>query len=288
MELKSVLRSAFMALLVGTLISACHTDQPADIGGNGLSYQRADSVLKLMTLDEKIGQMYQVSGADSATIRLIREGRVGSVLNVIDPAALNKLQEIAKKETRLGIPLIIGRDVIHGFKTIFPIPLGQAATWDPELIRKAAAVAAQEARSVGIHWTFAPMIDVSRDPRWGRIAESFGEDTYLVEKMGNAMIKGFQGDDLSKKTSLAACAKHFAAYGAVEGGRDYNSVDISMQTLYNVYLPPFKEAVNHGVATFMVSFNEINGIPSSGNEFLVRDLLKKQWKFPGPGLRFRK
>jgi beta-glucosidase len=243
--------------------------------------QRVDSLLALMTLGEKIGQLCQVSGTSTQVEEMILQGKIGSVLNEVDPATVNRLQKIAREKSRLGIPLIIGRDVIHGFKTIFPIPLGMAATWNPELIEKGAAVAASEAASVGIRWTFAPMLDVSRDARWGRVAESFGEDTYLCTRMGSAMIKGFQGENLADRNSIAACAKHFAAYGAAEGGRDYNSVDMSMQTLFNVYLPPFNKAVDEGVATFMVSFNEINGIPSTGNIWLVRDMLKDKWHFNG-------
>jgi beta-glucosidase len=243
---------------------------------------RIDSLLSIMTLDEKIGQTFQISGGGEETEALLRDGKLGSLINVTDARELNRIQQIAINESRLGIPLLIGRDVIHGFKTILPVPLGQAASWNGELIRAGAAVAASEARSVGIHWTFAPMLDVSRDARWGRIAESLGEDTYLTQVLGMEMIKGFQGDTLADASTLAACAKHFAAYGAAEGGRDYNSVDISMETLHNVYLPPFKSAVDAGAASFMVSFNEINGIPSSGNETLVRGILKDHWKFKGP------
>jgi beta-glucosidase len=243
--------------------------------------QRVDSLLVLMTIDEKIGQFCQVSGTSAEVEEMIRQGKIGSVLNEVNAATVNKIQKIAREESRLGIPILIGRDVIHGFKTVFPIPLGMAATWNPELIEKGAAIAAAEAASVGVRWTFAPMLDVARDARWGRIAESFGEDTYLCSRLGVAMIKGFQGNNLNNTNSIAACAKHFAAYGAAEGGRDYNTVDISIQTLYNVYLPPFKASVEAGAATFMVSFNEINGIPSSGNRMLVQDLLKDQWHFPG-------
>jgi beta-glucosidase len=264
-------------LLSGICILSCSSPEGSHSGID----QRVDSLLALMSNDEKIGQLCQVSGSGPEVEKLIREGKVGSVLNEVNPEILNRLQKIAMEESPVGIPLLVGRDVIHGFKTIFPIPLGMAATWNPELIRKGAVVAAAEAASVGIHWTFAPMLDVSRDARWGRIAESFGEDPYLCSIMGQAMIKGFQGDNLKNDKSIAACAKHFAAYGAGEGGRDYNSVDISTQTLYNVYLPPFKAALNAGVATFMVSFNEINGVPSSGNEFLVRQLLKDEWGFKG-------
>ncbi len=243
--------------------------------------ERVDSLLKKMTLEEKLGQLNQVSGSGPEVEQLIRQGKVGSILNEVNPATLNRIQKIAVEESRLGIPVIVGRDVIHGFKTIFPIPLGMAATWNPELIEQGTAVAAAEAASVGVHWTFAPMLDVSRDARWGRIAESFGEDTYLCSVMGKAMVKGFQGNDLADKKSIAACAKHFVAYGAAEGGRDYNSVELSEQTLYNVYLPPFKAALDAGAATFMTSFNDLNGIPMTGNKGMVRDLLKDKWEFNG-------
>lgn len=243
--------------------------------------QQVDSLLKLMTINEKIGQTYLVNGSGETTESLIKEGKLGSVINVIDPEVLNHLQKIAVEESRLGIPVLIGRDIIHGFNTIFPIPLGQAATWNPEIVKDAAKVAAAEARRLGIHWTFSPMLDVSRDARWGRIAESFGEDTYLTSVLGVAMVQGFQGDDLKDQKSLAACIKHFAAYGAAEGGRDYNTADMSLQTLHNVYLPPFRAAAEAGAATLMVSFNEINGIPSSGNRYLVKEVLKNDWKFDG-------
>jgi beta-glucosidase len=275
MKIKTLQNTALL-LFVFTLLS-CNSSRKCDTTID----QRVDSLLKLMTIDEKIGQLCQVSVSGQAVEDMIRRGKIGSVINEVNPITIKKLQKIAREESRLGIPLIIGRDIIHGFKTIFPIPLGMAATWNPELIEKGAAVAASEAASVGIRWTFAPMLDVSRDARWGRIAESFGEDTYLCSRMGISMIKGFQGNDLTGEHSIATCAKHFAAYGAAEGGRDYNSVDMSMQTLYNVYFPPFKAAVDAGVATFMVSFNEINGIPSSGNEWLVRDILKNDWQFRG-------
>ena len=264
-------------LLSGISIFSCSSPGGSHSGID----QRVDSLLALMTIDEKIGQTYQVSGGGESIEELIRKGGVGSVINIVDPSELNRIQKIAREESRLGIPLIVGRDVVHGFKTILPIPLGQAATWNPDIIKAGAHIAAVEARSIGVHWTFAPMLDVSRDARWGRIAECLGEDTYLTRILGTAMIEGFQGNDLKDPGTLAACAKHFAAYGAAEGGRDYNSVDISLQTLFNVYLPPFKAAVDAGSATFMVSFNEINGVPSSGNEYLVRELLKKTWGFNG-------
>jgi beta-glucosidase len=236
-----------------------------------------------MTLEEKVGQMVQMNYSEDID-RLtpsIKEGGVGSLLNVSNPEDANALQKIAVEESRLGIPLIFGRDVIHGFKTIFPIPLGQAATFDPELVQEGAAIAATEARSMGIRWTFAPMLDISRDARWGRIAESFGEDPYLAGLLGAAMVKGFQGGQLSDLTSVAACAKHYLGYGAAEAGRDYNSTTIPPFLLRNVYLRPFEEAVKAGAATLMTSFNDNDGIPSTANQFLLKDVLRNEWKFDG-------
>jgi beta-glucosidase len=251
---------------------------------NGIE-TRVDELLKRMTLQEKIGQMTQINafGAQipDALRQRIREGRLGSMLNEVDPATSQELQRIAVKESRLGIPLIMGRDVIHGYRTIFPIPLGQAATWNPELVRAAARVAAQEAAAAGFDWTFTPMLDIARDPRWGRIAEGFGEDPYLGSLLAAAMVRGFQGDDLAAPDSIAACAKHFAGYGAAEGGRDYDTVSMGEGLLRDVYLPPFKAAVDAGAATFMTSFNEINGVPSSGNPLLLRRILREEWGFKG-------
>jgi beta-glucosidase len=277
LKMKIIIVRNIFFLLTGFSLFSC---SPFKTDTSELN-QRVDSLIKLMTVEEKIGQLCQVSGSGEEIEQLIRQGKIGSILNEVNPAVINKIQKIAREESRLGIPIIIGRDVIHGFKTIFPIPLGMAATWNPALIEKGASIAGEDAASVGINWTFAPMLDVSRDARWGRIAESFGEDTYLCSRMGQAMINGFQGNNLADENSIAACAKHFAAYGAAEGGRDYNSVDISQQSLFNVYLPPFRDALDEGVATFMVSFNEINGIPSTGNENLVRNVIKDNWKFKG-------
>ncbi len=245
---------------------------------------RINELLAKMTLQEKIGQMSQFANRTEITDdfrEAIRQGKVGSILNEVDEEKLKELQRIARKESRLGIPIIIGRDVIHGFQTMMPIPLGQAASWNPELIEKGARVAAIEAASSGIHWTFAPMIDISRDPRWGRIAETLGEDSYLTSVLGNAMIKGFQGDDLSKSDSIAACAKHFAGYGYSEAGKDYAYVNISENELRNVVLPPFKAAVDANVATFMAAFSDINGVPASGNEFLMKNILRDEWNYDG-------
>jgi beta-glucosidase len=206
---------------------------------------------------------------------------VGSVLNAVDVQVVNELQRIATQESRLGIPLLMGRDVIHGFRTVLPIPLGQAAAFNPELVEQGARMSALEAAASGVNWTFAPMIDISRDPRWGRIAESFGEDPYLTSVLGVASIRGFQGDDLTRPGAIAACAKHFVGYGASEGGRDYGYVGIPDVDLRNVYLPPFKAAVDAGVATFMTAFSDVNGVPASGNAFLMRKVLRDEWRFPG-------
>lgn len=243
---------------------------------------KVETLLHKMTLEEKLGQMNQLSPWDFEDLaKRVRKGEVGSILNVVNPEEVNKIQKIAVEESRLGIPLIVSRDVIHGYKTIFPIPLGQAATFNPEVVKEGARVAAIEASADGIRWTFAPMIDVARDPRWGRIAESCGEDPYLNAIMGTAMIKGYQGDSLNDPTAIAACAKHFVAYGAAEGGRDYNSTFIPERVLRNVYLPPFKAAADAGCATFMTSFNDNDGVPSTANSFVLKDVLRKEWKYDG-------
>ncbi|PKV48611.1 beta-glucosidase [Aquimarina sp. MAR_2010_214] len=250
---------------------------------------KIDSLMVLMTLEEKIGQtVLYSSGADITGpvldknyVEYLRKGQVGAIFNATGSAYTRKLQKIAVEETRLGIPLLFGYDVIHGYKTIFPIPMGEASSWDLELMEKSARIAAIEASVEGLHWTFAPMVDIARDPRWGRISEGAGEDTYLGSLIAKARIKGFQGNDLSSKNTILACAKHYAAYGAAQAGRDYHTVDISMNTLRNVYLPPFKTAVDAGVATFMTSFNELNGIPATGNTFLLDQVLRKEWGFNG-------
>jgi len=245
--------------------------------------KRVESLLSKMTLEEKIGQMNQISpsGNIEEIVGLIKKGEVGSILNVVDASRINAIQRVAMEESRLGIPILIGRDVIHGFKTVLPIPLGQAASFNPLIVESGARMSAVEASSVGIRWTFTPMIDISRDPRWGRIAESCGEDPYLTSVIGAAMIKGFQGDSLNDQTSVAACAKHFVGYGAAEGGRDYNTTHLTERQLRNVYLIPFEAAVKQGVATFMTSFNENDGIPSSGNPFILKKVLREEWGFNG-------
>lgn len=245
--------------------------------------RKVETLLSRMTLEEKIGQMNQISsfGNIEDMSGLIKRGEIGSILNEVDPLRVNALQHIAVEESRLGIPLLIARDVIHGFKTIFPIPLGQAASFNPEIAESSARISAIEASSVGIRWTFAPMIDIARDPRWGRMAEGCGEDTYLTSVMGAAMIKGYQGDSLNDPTSIAACPKHFVGYGAAEGGRDYNSTFIPERLLRNVYLPPFEAAARAGAATYMTSFNDNDGIPSTGNKLILKDILRNEWEFDG-------
>jgi beta-glucosidase len=247
--------------------------------------ERAQTLLNEMTLTEKIGQMSQINASEGYApdylAEGLRAGRIGSVLNIVDVEVTNELQRIAVNESRLGIPLLVGRDVIHGFKTIMPIPLGQAASWNPDIVREGARVAALEAATTGVNWTFAPMIDISRDARWGRIAESLGECVLLTSELAVAMVEGFQSDDLSEPGAIAACAKHFAGYGAVESGRDYATTNIPETKLRNVYLRPFHAAVNAGVSTLMTSFSDLNGVPATGNEFLLRQVLREEWEFDG-------
>jgi beta-glucosidase len=255
--------------------------------------RKVDSVLKLMTLEEKVGQLNQYNGFWEITGPTPKEGQaakkyddlkkglVGSMLNVRGVKDVKALQKIAVEETRLGIPLIFGFDVIHGYKTISPIPLAESASWDMEAIKRSAAMAADEASAVGLNWTFAPMVDVARDARWGRVMEGAGEDTFLGSEIAVARVQGFQGTDLAATNTILACAKHFAGYGFAESGRDYNTVDVSETTLQNTIFPPFKAAVDAGVRTFMNSFNELNGIPATGNRYLQRQILKGDWNFDG-------
>ena len=246
---------------------------------------RVSALLDRMSLPEKIGQMTQLDASEERPSdylgERLRAGLLGSVLNQVDVHTVNELQRIAVEESRLGIPLLVGRDVIHGFKTVLPIPIGQAATWNPGLIREGARLAAREAATAGINWTFAPMIDISRDPRWGRIAESPGECVLLASRYAKAMVEGFQGDDVTAPGSIAACAKHFAGYGAVESGRDYATTNIPNTKLRNVHLRPFEAAVKAGAMTMMTSFSDLNGIPPTGNEWLLRDVLRDEWGFDG-------
>jgi beta-glucosidase len=252
--------------------------------------QKVDGLLKKMTLDEKIGQLNQYNGDWEATgpvtkdvedkMAAIRQGKAGSILNITGVAHTRAFQQAAM-DSRLKIPLLFGQDVIHGYSVTFPIPLAEAASWDMEAIQRCARVAATEAAAGGVHWTFAPMVDIARDPRWGRIMEGAGEDPYLGACIARARVKGFQGNGLGSLDAVMACAKHFAAYGAAIGGRDYNSVDMSLRTLWEIYLPPFKAALDAGAATFMNSFNDLNGTPATGNSYLLRDVLKGQWHFSG-------
>ena len=249
--------------------------------------KRVDSVLRLMTLEEKVGQLHQLSSDFVATGPItkdgdkqdrVRQGKVGSYLNVTGAARTRSLQEIAM-QSRLRIPLLFAQDVIHGYRTIFPIPLAEAASWDIAAMEQTARVAAIEAAASGIHWTFAPMVDIARDPRWGRVMEGAGEDSYLGSRIAAARVKGFQGKGIGSIDAVMACAKHFAAYGAAEGGRDYNTTDMSLRKLHEVYLPPFKAAAEAGVASFMNSFNDLNGIPATGSSLLQRSILKNNWKW---------
>ncbi len=244
--------------------------------------QKIEELLLKMTLDEKVGQLVQSVGMNDEKEDLIRSGSVGSVLIGLRGAEYsNSLQKIAVEESRLGIPLLFANDIIHGYHTIFPIPLGEASSWNPELVKEASSIAAFESASEGTHWTYAPMVDITRDPRWGRIMEGTGEDPFLGKIMAMAKILGFQGDDLKDKTKIAACSKHYVAYGGAEGGRDYNTVDISERTLREVYLPPFHSSTAIGVASIMSAFNDINGIPASANHFTLTEILRDEWNWDG-------
>ena len=275
--------SALVATVVVTILSM--TVNISEVVADESMDKRVNELLAQMSIEEKIGQMRQANAGHGHPPDYLgddlRSGKLGAILNIVDVETVNELQRIAVEESRLGIPLLVGRDVIHGFKTILPIPLGQAATWNPEIVEEGARVAAIEAASHGVNWTFAPMVDVTRDPRWGRIAESPGEDPFLTSAMAVAMIRGFQGDDLAAADTIAACAKHFAGYGAAESGRDYGTTNIPENELRNVYLKPFKAAVDAGVTTLMASFSDLNGVPATGNSFLMRQVLRDEWGFDG-------
>jgi beta-glucosidase len=272
----------FVAFLVTVLFMTANI---SEVIADDSIEQRVETLLAQMSIEEKIGQMRQANaGFDNPAEHLandLRAGNIGSVLNIVDVEVVNEMQRIAMEESRLGIPLLVGRDVIHGFKTVMPIPLGQSATWNPDIVKEGSRVAAIEAASHGVNWTFAPMVDVTRDPRWGRIAESPGEDSYLTSAMAVAMVQGFQGEDLAAKDTIAACAKHFAGYGAAESGRDYATTNIPENELRNVYLKPFKAAIDAGVTTIMASFSDLNGVPATGNSFLMRQVLREEWGFEG-------
>ena len=274
-------RTLILALMIA-LLPACSQQRPSTVGSDDAIEKRIDQLLARMTLSEKIGQMNQVSvGGDiSHYAEALRKGQIGSILNEVDPVKLNEYQRICVEESRLGIPLLVGRDVIHGFHTIFPIPLGLAATFDPALVEEGARIASLEATAQGVRWTFSPMLDIARDPRWGRMAEGSGEDPWLDARMAEAMVRGYQGPVLDT-TSMAACIKHFVGYGAAEGGRDYNSTFLTERQLRNVYLPPFEAAVKAGAMTLMTSFNDNDGVPSTGNAFILQDVLRGEWGFDG-------
>ncbi len=279
------------AVLLSTLPLGAHAQRrvpraPSRRGAQNDVERKVETLLARMTLEEKLGQLQQSGGdvAGKAEPRIIEEarsGRLGSTLGVRGARNANELQRVAVEGTRLKIPIIFGFDVIHGYRTIFPIPLGEAASWDPSAAERSAYVAATEARAAGLHWTFAPMVDVAHDARWGRIAEGSGEDTYLGSAFARARVRGFQGSDYSAPDRVVACAKHFVAYGAAEGGRDYNTTDMSEQRLREVYLPPFKAAVDAGVGTLMSAFNDLNGVPTSGNRSTLTNILRGEWGFDG-------
>ena len=289
-----LMRYASVIVLIFIIFLSCTSTKKVSVIPSKSSIDfRVDSLLKLMTLKEKIGQLNQYNGFWDITGPTPKEGQaakkyqdlkngyVGAMLNVKGVKEVKTLQKIAVEQTRLHIPLLFGFDVIHGYKTISPIPLAEAASWDLNAIKKSAAIAAEEASAAGINWTFAPMIDISRDARWGRVMEGAGEDSYLGSKIAVARVQGFQGNDFSANKTILACAKHFAGYAFAESGRDYNSVDVSEETLQNVIFPPFKAVADAGVRTFMNSFNELNGIPATGNSYLQRKILKGDWNFKG-------
>jgi len=283
----------FVVSIISLMMIQLSCAQKKDITVSKNKDSKVESLLSQMTLDEKVGQMNQYNGFWDATgpapsggdskmkYDHLKSGKVGAVLNVAGAENVRKLQETVVNESRLGIPLLFGFDVIHGHKTLSPIPLAEAASWDLEAIEKSARVAAIEASARGINWTFAPMVDISRDARWGRVMEGAGEDTYLGSQVAVARVRGFQGDELSDDNTIAACAKHFAGYGFAESGKDYNTAEVSLTTLYNVILPPFKACVDAGICTVMNSFNSLNGVPATGDKFLQRNILKDKWGFEG-------
>ncbi|RPD90695.1 beta-glucosidase BglX [Aureibaculum marinum] len=283
------LRNTLFFIIITSLFTSCQGQKIVNTQVKLSIDARVDSLMKLMTLDEKIGQLNLPSAGQITTGQAtnsdigskIEKGLVGGLFNIKSAESINEIQKIAIEKSRLKIPLLFGMDVIHGYQTTFPIPLGLSSSWNMDLIEKTARIAAQEASADGINWTFSPMVDISRDPRWGRVSEGSGEDVYLGGKIAEAMVKGYQGDDLSLNNTIMACVKHFALYGASEAGRDYNTVDMSRIRMYNEYLPPYKAAVDAGVGSVMASFNEIDGIPATGNKWLLTDLLRKDWGFDG-------
>jgi len=286
---KSVIAGMGIVLLAACTPKIAQQDKSSSAKANSEMDKFISGLMSKMTIEEKIGQLNLLTGGDAVTgttvnsniEQKIKNGEVGGFFSLSTPQKIRKAQELAVQETRLKIPLIFGMDVIHGYKTTFPIPLGLSCSWDMDLIQKTARVAAEEASADGLNWTFSPMVDVSRDPRWGRVSEGNGEDPFLGAEIAKAMVKGYQGDDLSKANTIMACVKHFALYGASEAGRDYNTVDMSRHRMYNEYLLPYKAAVDAGVGSVMTSFNEIDGIPATANKWLVTDLLRNDWNFDG-------
>ena len=281
-QCKTIVLAAFCFLV---LTSKAQVNKTADYKMN----QFVTNLMSRMTLDEKLGQLNLPGAGDITTgqasssdiAKKIREGKVGGLFNIKGVEKIRDVQKIAVENSRLKIPLLFGMDVIHGYQTAFPIPLGLSCSWNMQAIERSARIAAVEASADGICWTFSPMVDIARDPRWGRIAEGSGEDPYLGSEIARAMVKGYQGTDLSKNNTIMACVKHFALYGAAEGGRDYNTTDMSHIRMYNEYFPPYKAAIDAGVGSIMTSFNEIDGIPATANKWLLTDVLRKQWGFNG-------
>lgn len=277
----------YLILIILTLL--LFSCQPREKANDSAISLKVDSVMRLMTLEEKIGQLNLPSAgqfttgqaSNSEIARKIEQGLVGGLFNIKSVSTIKEMQQIAVEKSRLGIPLLFGMDVIHGYESVFPIPLGLSCSWDMELIEKTARVAAQESSADGINWTFSPMVDLSRDPRWGRISEGSGEDPYLGSEIAKAMVRGYQGGDLSANNTILACVKHFALYGAAEAGRDYNTVDMSRHRMFNEYFLPYKAAIEAGAGSIMTSFNEIDGIPATANQWLLTDILRNQWKFDG-------
>ena len=283
------LKTATIVLVTATLFS-CNTNSNSTKKNSENPFEaQVDSILNLMTIEEKLGQLNLPSSGDITTgasessnvAKNIEDGKVGGLFNIKTVEKIREVQKIAVEKSRLGIPLIFGMDVIHGYKTTFPIPLGLSASWDMEMIEKTARVAATEASADGINWTFSPMVDISRDARWGRVSEGSGEDTYYGSQVARAMVRGYQQNDLTANNTLLSCVKHFALYGASEAGRDYNTVDMSRIRMYNEYLPPYKAAIDEGVGSVMASFNEVDGVPATGNKWLLTDLLRDDWGFDG-------
>src|SRR5256885_12263199 len=286
-----IMKRVGLAVGIAFATSSTSVAQSQRLTNRAAETRFVDSVLARMTLAEKLGQLNQVSGAGNPTgpgggeraarMDQLRHGAIGSFLNVVGADTTKALQRIAVEQSRLHIPLIFGLDVIHGMRTIFPVPLAEAASWDPQGAERAARIAAAEAAAMGIDWTFAPMVDIARDPRWGRVVEGAGEDPYLGTAFAASRVRGFQGPNLRDRSAIAATAKHFAGYGAAEGGRDYNTAELSERTLREVYLPPFHAAACAGALTFMAGFNDIAGVPSHANRWLATSVLRGEWNFGG-------